>query len=125
MIEPVWPELKRRTTRYGAPKAGPQAERVWRKEWRDFEQSRLQAFVERIPWHIDQIIRCEGGNEYNEGRNKLAEREFQRLAGMYGAYGSWAGKAENTTGNHRHGDEDDMFGAEFKRLVRAGAVRFG
>lgn len=39
MIEPVWPELKRRTTRAGAPKSGPEAERAWRKEWLCFEQS--------------------------------------------------------------------------------------
>lgn len=120
MIEPVWPEMKRRTTRSGAPKSGPEAERVWRKEWASFEQKRLQAFVERIPWHIQQVIACEGGNEYNEGRNKCLQNEFYALAKMYGAYGCYAQTYQNTK---KEGDDD--FGEEFKRLVRANAMRFG
>jgi hypothetical protein len=120
MIEPVWPELKRRTTRSGAPKSGPEAERVWRQAWASFEQPRLQAFVERIPWHIQQVIACDGGNEYTEGRNKMLQTEFYALAKMYGAYGSYAPTYLTTK---REGGDD--FGAEFRRLVRANAVRFG
>jgi hypothetical protein len=119
MIEPIWPKLKRRTTRKGAPKSGKEAEAVWRKEWQDFEQSRLQAFVERIPWHIQQVIRCKGGNEYIEGRDKRAAREFLRLCGAYGAYGCWAGD-KNTI----KVEGDDTSEQEFKRLVRTAAVRF-
>jgi hypothetical protein len=119
MIEPVWPEMKRRTTRSGAPKAGPQATAVWRKEWASFEQERLQAFVERIPWHIQQVIKCEGGNEYNEGRPKTLQETFASLAKMYGAYGSWARQ------NTKKEDLDDVFDAEFQRLVCTNASRFG
>jgi hypothetical protein len=32
IIEPVWPELKRRTTRRKAPKSGGEAKATWRKE---------------------------------------------------------------------------------------------
>ena len=31
-------------------------------------QSEIQAWIERIPRHIQEIIRLEGGNEYAEGR---------------------------------------------------------
>ena len=33
-------------------------------------QQQIQAWIERIPWHIQQIIQLEGGNEYKEGRKK-------------------------------------------------------
>lgn len=83
----------------------------------------MQAFVERIPWHIEQVIKCKGSNEYNEGRNKMAEREFQALARAYGVYGSWYG--DESDENTKKKSHDSDFGDEFKRLVRAGATRFG
>jgi hypothetical protein len=70
MIEQCWPYLKRQTTKKGAPKSKAEAEAVWRKAWDDLEQSRIQAWIERIPFHIQEVIRLEGGNEYKEGRPK-------------------------------------------------------
>jgi len=70
MIEPAWPYLKRVTTKTGAPKSRAEAERVWEKAWEDLDQSRIQMWIERIPHHIEEVIRLEGGNEYREGRPK-------------------------------------------------------
>jgi hypothetical protein len=52
-------------------------EKAWIQTWSDLLQSQIQAWIERIPYHIQEIIRCKGGNEYKEGR-----KEFKR---------SWAG----------------------------------
>ena len=69
-IEPCWPILKRGTTRCGPPLTGAVAEKVWSKAWKDLEQEKIQAWIERIPEHIERIIELEGGNNYEEGRNK-------------------------------------------------------
>jgi hypothetical protein len=69
-IEPSWGWLKRRTTRKGAPKTRDLAVASWLTHWNDMPQEKIQAWIERIPRHIKEIIRCEGGNEYREGRVK-------------------------------------------------------
>jgi hypothetical protein len=41
------------------------------------EQERIQAWIERVPIHIHEVIRLEGGNEYKEsrgGRRRNPER---------------------------------------------------
>ena len=43
--------------------------KIWQATWRDLPQAQIQAWIERIPWHIQQIIRLNGGNEYREGRD--------------------------------------------------------
>ncbi|KAK4119761.1 hypothetical protein N657DRAFT_536599, partial [Parathielavia appendiculata] len=68
MIEPCWPYLKRVTTKKGAPKSKKEAQQVWEEAWEDLDQPRIQAWIERIPFHIQEVIRLEGGNEYKEGR---------------------------------------------------------
>ncbi|KAK2471173.1 hypothetical protein H9L39_17404 [Fusarium oxysporum f. sp. albedinis] len=50
-IEPAWPWLKRVTTKKGAPKSRAEAIRVWEAGWRDLPQSKIQAWIERIPCH--------------------------------------------------------------------------
>lgn len=70
MIEPCWPYLKRVTTKTGAPKSKAEAERVWKKAWNDMEQEKIQAWIQRIEHHIQEVIRLDGGNEYKEGRAK-------------------------------------------------------
>ena len=67
-IEPAWPWMKRRTTRKGAPKNRQEAIQVWKQAWKDLPQDAIQAWIERIPRHIEKIIELEGGNEYKEGR---------------------------------------------------------
>ncbi|KAF1981717.1 hypothetical protein K402DRAFT_341856 [Aulographum hederae CBS 113979] len=70
-IEPCWFWMKRWTTKKGAPKSRAEAIRVWKKCWQELDQNRIQAWIERIPRHIKEIIRCEGGNEYREGREHV------------------------------------------------------
>ena len=67
-IEPCWFWMKRKPTRKGAPKSRAEAIRVWLSCWRDLPQKVIQAWIERIPRHIQKIIELEGGNEYREGR---------------------------------------------------------
>jgi transposase len=67
-IEPAWPWIKRKTTKKGAPKSRAEAARVWQKAWDDLPQEQIQAWIERIPVHVQKIIELEGGNEYKEGR---------------------------------------------------------
>jgi transposase len=67
-IEPCWPWMKRRTTRKGAPKNRQEAINAWEDYWKELPQSAIQAWIERIPIHIQKIIELEGGNEYKEGR---------------------------------------------------------
>ncbi len=67
-IECAWPWLKRRTTRHGAPKARQEAIRAWHQAWEEMPQELIQAWIERIPRHVQEIIKLEGGNEYKEGR---------------------------------------------------------
>ena len=74
MIEPAWPHLKRVTTKKGPPKTRAEAERVWKAAWKGLEQWRIQAWIERIPRHIEKIIELEGGNEYKEGKTDKAQK---------------------------------------------------
>ncbi|EDN05928.1 predicted protein [Histoplasma mississippiense (nom. inval.)] len=67
-IEAAWPWMKRRTMKKGAPKNHTEAVRVWEQAWKDLPQEKIQAWIERIPVHIQKIIELEGGNEYREGR---------------------------------------------------------
>jgi hypothetical protein len=41
-------------------------ENRWLRAWKDLPQETIRSFVERIPYHIKEIIRLEGGNEYKE-----------------------------------------------------------
>jgi hypothetical protein len=42
-------------------------ERRWNKAWKDLPQKTLQKWVKRIPGHIQEIVRRQGGSEYKEG----------------------------------------------------------
>jgi hypothetical protein len=61
--------MKRRTTRKGAPKSRAEAIRAWEQCWTELPQEKIQALIERIPVHIQKIIKLQGGNEYREGRD--------------------------------------------------------
>ena len=43
---------------------------AWQAAWQELPQENIQQWIERIPWHVKQIIQLEGGNEYKEGREK-------------------------------------------------------
>jgi len=70
MIEPCWIYMKRQTTKKGAAKNRAEAIRKWQQCWDEIPQEQIQAWIERIPEHIQQVIKLEGGNEYKEGRAK-------------------------------------------------------
>ena len=67
MIESCWAYLKRITTKNGPLTSRKAAEYAWIKAWEDLEQWRIQRWIERIPYHIEQVLKLEGGNEYKEG----------------------------------------------------------
>jgi transposase len=68
MIEPCWAHMKRDTTKKGAPTSRAEMEKAWLKAWEDLEQTRIQQWIERIPRHIQEVIRLQGDNCYKEGR---------------------------------------------------------
>ncbi|KAF7575696.1 hypothetical protein PtrM4_073200 [Pyrenophora tritici-repentis] len=68
-IEPAWSWLKRRTTRRGAPKSRAEGAKAWEQAWLELPQHQIQAWIERIPVHVQKIIELNGGNEYKEGRD--------------------------------------------------------
>ena len=47
---------------------------MWKKAWKDLEQWRIQRWIERIPRHIQEIIRLKGGNEYRKGSSDTPRR---------------------------------------------------
>jgi transposase len=59
MIEAAWPWMKRRTTARGAPRDKKTAREAWLKAWQDLPQEKIQAWIERIPRHIEEVIRHE------------------------------------------------------------------
>jgi len=69
-IEPAWFWMKRWTTKKGAPTSRNEAIQAWQQVWDELPQEAIQAWIERIPHHVQQIIELEGGNEYKEGRFK-------------------------------------------------------
>jgi len=59
--------MKRVTTRKRAPQHREAARKAWQVVWRDLEQWRIQAWIERIVRHIEKVIELEGGNKYRVG----------------------------------------------------------
>ena len=59
--------MKRITTRKGPPTNRKDAEKVWRKCWRELEQGRIQRWIERIVRHVKQVNDLHGDNNYREG----------------------------------------------------------
>ena len=81
MIESCWAHLKRVTTKKGPLSSRKSAEEKWKQAWEDLEQWRIQRWIERIPYHIQEVIRCEGGNEYQEGhpaRSRQSKKKRQK-----------------------------------------------
>ena len=68
--------MKRETTCKGVPQNRIIATKVWTKAWKKLTQKRIQAWIERIPRHIQQVIALDGGNEYREGREDGLVRPY-------------------------------------------------
>lgn len=59
----------------GALTSRKAAEQAWTQAWGDLEQWRIQRWIERISYHIQEVLRLEGGNEYSEGHPRPAKRD--------------------------------------------------
>jgi len=66
--------MKRETTKRGAFTSQKAMKEAWIQCWEDMPQEKIQVWIERIPIHIQEIIRLGGGNEYEEGRRKGQEK---------------------------------------------------
>lgn len=62
-IEPPWMHIKKQTTRGGAVSSQKKLKKDWIECWDTLEQVKIQAWIERILIHIQDVIRLEGGNE--------------------------------------------------------------
>jgi len=60
--------MKRETTKKGAITSNEQLKQAWITCWEDMPQEKIQAWIERIPVHIQEVILCDGDNLYKEGR---------------------------------------------------------
>jgi transposase len=68
MIEPAWPKLKRDSQKRDNWEYKSHLPDIWRACWNDLDQDQIRSWIDRIPRHIEQIIKLEGGNDYREGR---------------------------------------------------------
>ena len=70
MIKPAWPHLKRTITKKGPPAKKLVTEQFWTKVWKDLEPKIIQNWIKHIPTYIQEILKIDEGNEYQEGREK-------------------------------------------------------
>ena len=109
-IEPSWWWMKRTTTAKGAPPSNKELERSWLQSWDDLPQEEIQRWIERIPHHIKEIIRLEGGNEYPEGRKDFKRSWVgRRLKGILSSH-AYIRKEDDDEEQHQGdtgGDETD------------------
>ena len=66
--------MKRMTTKKGVFGKKDMKER-WLQCWADLPQEEIQAWIDRIPIHIEEVIKLKGGNTYKEGRLKGKEKK--------------------------------------------------
>jgi hypothetical protein len=68
--------MKRETTKKGAITSNEKLKAAWIKCWNEMPQEPIQAWIDRIPAYIEEIIACEGNNLYKEGRKKGQEKKI-------------------------------------------------
>ena len=66
--------MKRETTKHGALTGNKKLKAAWIKCWENMPQEVIQAWIERIPEHIQEVINQKGNNSYKEGRKKGQEK---------------------------------------------------
>jgi transposase len=69
-IEPTWFWMKRETTKRGPITSEKVLREAWIKCWKELSQERIQAWIERVYYHVQEVINCDGDNLYEEGRKK-------------------------------------------------------
>ena len=98
----------------GLPKCKKLMKTVWKATWdKELTQKRIQGWIERMPRHIKEVIRLEGGNEYREGREDGPEgKSTPNAEGVVSDIRPYNSKARIETYNRRAagiraGDADD------------------
>ena len=75
VIELCWFWMKRETTKKGPIHREKELKEAQIKCWEEtLTQEKIQAWIERVIDHVQEVIRLEGGNEYKEGRKKGQEK---------------------------------------------------
>lgn len=82
-IEPCWFYLKRVITEKGPPANRAEAVERWTEAFKLMGIERVRVWIERILYHIQEIIRLEGGNEYKEGRAPRSDRPNSDWDGVF------------------------------------------
>jgi hypothetical protein len=80
VIEHTWLQEELQTTKKSSPNIKQEADESW-KQFRE----RFHGYVDRIRWHVEKVIECEGGNEYREGlslRSQENARKERKLAAI-------------------------------------------
>jgi hypothetical protein len=69
-IEPIWFWIKREMTKRGPIISEKVLREAWIKCWKELSQERIQAWIERVYYHVQEVINCDGDNLYEEGHKK-------------------------------------------------------
>ena len=78
--------MKRRTIARGAPATKRGLKRAWVQAWKDLPQLQIQEWIQRIPYHLKEIIRLQGGNEFKEGNQHKRSWKGKRLKGILSSH---------------------------------------
>jgi hypothetical protein len=110
--------MKRRTTVRGSTTFRNVMEKRWINTWEEMPQAKIQAWIERIPRHIQEIIAVDGDNTYKEGRTGKDTRDWKaegirRLKGKLSQrvyFGTEGGILEisDNDGEEVEADNDDI-----------------
>lgn len=67
IIELCWPWFKKKKTcKNSLPKTRKKMVKQWKKEWKNFPQSKFQDFIACIPQHLWIVCFLKGDNKYRE-----------------------------------------------------------
>ena len=66
--------MKMEATKYGALTSNKKLQAAWIKCSENMAQEVIQAWIERIPKHIQEVISQKGNNLYKEGHKKGQEK---------------------------------------------------
>ena len=66
--------MKRETTKKGPVTSNEKLKTEWIKIGKNLPQETIQAWIERIPVHIKEVIAQDGNNLYKEGRKEGQEK---------------------------------------------------
>ena len=62
--------MKRETTKRGPITSKKALREAWIKCWQEMPQEKIQAQIENIYYHVQEIIDCNGDDLYKEGQKK-------------------------------------------------------